>query len=52
MKDLDATPQSTAFSVIIPTFDGTNWYDFKAKMIALLRTRVGTSGIPLTYLLR
>ena len=33
MKEPDSTPQSTAFSVIIPTF-------------------VGTSGIPLTYLIR
>ena len=42
MKDMDATPQSTAFSVIIPTFDGTNWHAVKAKVIALLTTRVGT----------
>ena len=42
MKDPDATPQSTAFLVIIPTFDGTNWHDVKAKVIALLTTRVGT----------
>ena len=52
MKDPDATPQSTAFSVIIPTFDGTNWHDVKAKVIALLTTRVRTSGTPLTYLIR
>ena len=52
MKDQDATPQSTAFSVIIPTFVGTNWHDVKAKMIALLTTCVGTSGILLTYLIR
>ena len=31
MKDPDATPQSTAFSVIILTFVGTNWHDVKAK---------------------
>ena len=48
----DAMPQSTAFSVIMMTFDGTNWHDVKAKVIALLTTRVGTSGIPLTYLIR
>ena len=52
MKDPDATPQSTAFLFIIPTFDGTNWRDVKAKVIALLITRVGTSGIPLTCLIR
>ena len=40
--DPDATPQSTAFSVIIPTFDGTNWHAVKAKVIALLTTSVGT----------
>ena len=40
MKDPDATPQSTAFSVIIPTFAGTNWHDVKAKVISLLTTRV------------
>ena len=52
MKKPDATPKSTAFSVIIPTFDGTNWHDVKAKVIALLPTRVGTSGIPPPYLIR
>ena len=52
MKDPDATPQSTAFLVIIPTFVQNNWHDVKAKIIALLTTRVGTSGIPLTYLIR
>ena len=48
MKDPDYTPQSTAFLVIVPTFVGTNWHDVKAKMISLLKKRVGTSGIPLT----
>ena len=38
--------------VIIPTFVGTNWHDLKAKVIAILTARVGTSGIPLTYLIR
>ena len=52
MKDSDSTPQSTAFSVIIPTFVGTNWHDLKSKVISLLTTGVGTSGIPLTYLIR
>ena len=52
MKDPDDKPQSTAFSVIILTFDGTNWHDVKAKVIALLTTCVGTSRIPLNYLIR
>jgi len=52
MKDPEVTAQSTAFSVTIPTFHGTNWHDVKAKMVALLNTRVGNSGIPLTYLVR
>ena len=52
MKDPDATPQSNTLSFIIPTFVGTNWHDVKAKVIALHTTRVGTSGIPLIYLLR
>ena len=51
MKDPDATPQSTALSVIIPNFVGTNWHDVKAKVIELLLTIVGTSGIPPTYLI-
>ena len=51
MKDPYATPQSTPFLVIIPNFVGTNWHDVKAKVIALLTTRVGTSGIPPTYLI-
>ena len=50
MKDPEVTSQSTAFSVIIPTFHGTNWHDVKAKMIALLNTCVGNCGIPLKYL--
>ena len=52
MKDPKVTAQSTAFSVTIPIFHGTNWHDVKAKMVALLNTRVGNSGIPLTYLVR
>ena len=52
MKDPEVTAQSTAFSVIIPAFHGTNWHDVKAKMIALLNTRVRNCGIPLTYLVR
>ena len=43
MKDPNATPQSTAFSVIIPTFDRTNCHDVKVKVIALLTKRFGTS---------
>ena len=49
MKDPDVTAQSTVFSVTIPTFHGNNWHDVKSKLIALLNTRVGHCGIPLTY---
>ena len=52
MKDPDVTEQSTSFSVTIPIFNGNNWHDVKAKLIALLNTRVGHCGIPLTYLVR
>ena len=52
MKDPEVTTQSTAFSVTIPAFNGTNWHDVKAKLVALLNTRVGNCGIPLTYLVR
>ena len=52
MKDPEVTPQSTAFSVTIPTFSGTNWYEVKTKLVALLNTRVGNCGIPLSYLTR
>ena len=52
MKDPEATAQSTAFSVAIPKFNGINWHDVKAKLTALLNTRVGNCGIPLTYLVR
>ncbi len=52
IKDPEVTPQSTTFSVTIPVFNGTNWHDVKAKLIALLNTRTGNSGIPLTYLVR
>ena len=52
MVDPAMTPQSTSFSVTIPHFVGTNWYDVKAKMLALLATRTGNSGIPLIFLVR
>ena len=52
MEDPKVTPQSTAFSVTVPTFVGTNWHDVKAKMTALLMTRIGNAGVPLTYLIR
>ena len=46
MKDPDATPQSTAFLVIIPTFIGTNWHDVKSKAIALLTTHQEPTYLP------
>ena len=52
MKDPTTTPQSTAFSVAVPTFVATKWHDTKSKLNALLATRIGNSGIPLTYLVR
>ena len=51
-EDPVLTPQSTAFSVLVPQFIGTNWHDVKDKIIALLTTRIGNAGIPLTYLVR
>ena len=52
MDDPEVTAQSTAFSVTIPAFQGNNWHDVKVKLISLLNTRIGHSGIPLTYIVR
>ena len=52
IKDPEPTPQSTAFAVEVPPFTGTNWHDVRDKITALLSTRIGSSGIPLTYLIR
>jgi len=52
MKDPDPTPQSTSFSVTIPSFVGTNWYEVKSQLLSLLATRTGKAGIPLSYLTR
>lgn len=52
MKGLEPTSQSTTFSVVIPPFEGTNWYEVKAHIASLLATRIGMSGIPLSYLIR
>ena len=52
MEDPTETPQSTAFTVEVPKFDGTNWFDVRSKIHDLLSTRIGASGIPLTYLIR
>ena len=46
------TSQSTSFAVAIPRFEATNWHDVKTKLIALLVTRIGNAGLPLTYLTR
>ena len=51
-KDPEITSQSTAFSVDVPKFTGTNWFDVRSKIYDLLRTRIGASGLPLTYLIR
>ena len=52
IPDPAMTPQSTPLSVAIPTFSGTNWHQVKLKTLALLSTRTGNAGIPLTYLVR
>ena len=52
MPDKPATPQSTAFSVELPRFMGTNWHTAKSQIEALLATRMGNAGIPLTYRVR
>ena len=50
-SDPEATPQSTALSVKVPKFNGTNWFDVRSKIHDLLSTRIGAAGIPLTYLI-
>ena len=52
IPDPITTTQSTPLSVDIPHFSGTNWHSVKSKMSALLATRTGNAGIPLTYLVR
>ena len=52
MKLPEETSQSTAFSVEVPKFLATNWFEVKTKFISLLHTRIGSSGLPLSYLVR
>ena len=49
MPDKPATPQSTAFSVVVPRFMGMNWRTTKSQIEALFDTCMGNAGIPLTY---
>lgn len=48
----ETTPESTAFAVSVPKFSGTNWFDVRMKIHDLLSTRIGSAGLPLTYLIR
>ena len=52
MYDPKATSQSTAFLVTIPSFIGTNWYEFKSHMEQLIATHIGSAGIPLSYTIK
>ena len=48
----EVTAQSTAFSVEVCKYDGTNWFDVKGQILQLMSTRIGHAGIPLSYILR
>lgn len=52
VADPSPTAQSTVFSVEVPKLTAQNWFDVRRQFLALLATRVGHSGLPLTYLLR
>ena len=52
MDDPEPTSQSTSLSVSVDKFDGSNWYEVKSQFIALMSTRIGQAGLPLTYLIR
>ena len=52
LPDPEVTSQATPFAVTVPRFEGTNWHDVKTMIIALLATRIGNAGIPITYLVR
>lgn len=52
IEDPEPTPQSTSFSVAVPKFSATNWFEVKSQFHALLATRIGHGGLPLTYLVR
>lgn len=51
-EDPDPTDASTTFAVSIPKFIGTNWHEVKSQFHALLASRIGHCGLPLTYLVR
>ena len=52
MEKAEVTSQSTAFSVTVVKYTGTNWFDVRGQIIQLMSTRIGNSGIPLSYILR
>ena len=52
LDDPEPTSQSTALSVSVSKFDGTNWYEVKSQFVALVSTRIGQAGLPLSYLIR
>ena len=52
MEQPEATSQSTAFSVTVTKYTGTNWFDVRGQIIQLMSTRIGHAGIPLSYILR
>ena len=52
MEQPEVTSQSTAFSVTVAKYTGTNWFDVRGQILQLMSTRIGHSGIPLSYILR
>lgn len=52
LEDPEPTSQNTSFSVTVLKFSATNWFEVKSQFHALLATRIGHAGIPLTYLVR
>ena len=52
MEKAEVTSQSTAFSVSVVKYTGTNWFDVRGQIIQLMSTRIGNAGILLSYILR
>ena len=52
MEKAEVTSQSTAFSVPVVKYTGTNWFDVRGQIVQLMSTRIGNAGIPLSYILR
>ena len=52
MEKPEVTTQSTAFSVAVTKYNGTNWFDVRGQITQLMSTRIGHAGIPLSYVLR